>query len=112
MAQGDFVAVASRYGFSFHHAEGQQATLFLGLDPSKESRVPMFASHQVGVSGRSLEIEWYLMSPLLLLFLSDFEWLIKMILIMVKHFIRRECMHIFSILIEQANRVDFRVNCS
>ncbi|GFR65117.1 nucleoside diphosphate-linked moiety X motif 6-like [Elysia marginata] len=51
IAQGGLVAVAAHHGFRFHHAEGQQATLLLDLDSSRESRVPLFASHQVGVSG-------------------------------------------------------------
>ncbi|RUS72635.1 hypothetical protein EGW08_019609, partial [Elysia chlorotica] len=51
MTQGSYMAIAAYHGFNFHHAEGQKATLFLGLDPGRESRVPMFASHQVGVSG-------------------------------------------------------------
>lgn len=51
IAQGSFITIAAGHGFNFHHAEGQGATLLLSLDPSREGRVPMFASHQVGVSG-------------------------------------------------------------
>ncbi|BFZ24099.1 hypothetical protein BsWGS_27138 [Bradybaena similaris] len=51
LSQGRLLPVASRYGFTFHHAEGGQATLVLWLGAGQESRVPIFATHQVGVSG-------------------------------------------------------------
>lgn len=51
--QSGLAAVAASQGFAFHHAESGSATLtrWLGEGPS---RLPAFASHQVGVAG-----EWH-----------------------------------------------------
>ncbi|CAG5135139.1 unnamed protein product [Candidula unifasciata] len=51
MSLGRLLPVASKYGFAFHHAEGGRATLVLWLSAGQESRIPIFATHQVGVSG-------------------------------------------------------------
>ncbi|KAL3805326.1 hypothetical protein HJC23_009033 [Cyclotella cryptica] len=40
---------AHKCGFTFHHAEGNTATLSKWLSEDEESRIPTFATHQVGV---------------------------------------------------------------
>ncbi|XP_013401034.1 nucleoside diphosphate-linked moiety X motif 6 [Lingula anatina] len=49
--QGRFIPVAARKGFTFHHAEGDSAMLTLWMDNTTESRLPRYATHQVGVAG-------------------------------------------------------------
>lgn len=44
-------AISAKYGFQYHHAEKDQAVLFKWLPSDCESKIPMFASHQVGVAG-------------------------------------------------------------
>lgn len=44
-------AAASTLGFAFHHAKDDYAILSLWLEEG-ESRLPGFATHQVGVAGR------------------------------------------------------------
>lgn len=51
MSLGHVISVAWSHGFIYHHAEGSLAVLNLWIDPDKENKVPMFATHQVGVSG-------------------------------------------------------------
>jgi hypothetical protein len=52
LAQGAVLAAAAAAGFSFHHAEGQRATLMRWLPgAARACKVPPFASHQVGVAG-------------------------------------------------------------
>lgn len=46
-------AAASTHGFAFHHAKDDHAVLALWLGEG-ESRLPGFATHQVGVAGRDL----------------------------------------------------------
>lgn len=48
--QSRFIAAAAEQGFAFHHAESDCATLTLWLGEGR-SRLPSFASHQVGVAG-------------------------------------------------------------
>ncbi|KAG9345556.1 hypothetical protein JZ751_008700 [Albula glossodonta] len=50
IAQSRFVAAAAAHGFTFHHARGDQSTLSLWLVEG-ESRLPLYATHQVGVAG-------------------------------------------------------------
>ena len=45
-------AAAATLGFTFHHAHAGRATLALWLGPGA-SRLPGYASHQVGVAGRT-----------------------------------------------------------
>ncbi|KAL0974274.1 hypothetical protein UPYG_G00218080 [Umbra pygmaea] len=45
-----FAAVASAHGFTYHHAHQDKATLALWL-PAGPSRLPGFATHQIGVAG-------------------------------------------------------------
>lgn len=44
-------AAASAHGFTFHHAKDDHAVLALWMGDG-ESRLPGFATHQVGVAGR------------------------------------------------------------
>lgn len=46
-----FASVSAKYGFKYHHAENDEAVLCKWLPESRESKIPMFASHQVGVAG-------------------------------------------------------------
>uniref|UniRef100_H0YUW5 Nucleoside diphosphate-linked moiety X motif 6 n=1 Tax=Taeniopygia guttata TaxID=59729 RepID=H0YUW5_TAEGU len=52
--QSSLVAVAASQGFAFHHAEqgSSTLTLWLGEEPS---RLPGFATHQLGVAGAVLD---------------------------------------------------------
>ena len=50
-AAGGCLGAASELGFTFHHAEGTQATLSLWLDESTESKIPDYATHTIGVGG-------------------------------------------------------------
>lgn len=46
------IPYAGKLGFKYHHAEGDQATMALWLEPDHiESRIPRYATHQVGVGG-------------------------------------------------------------
>ena len=45
-----FIPVAGLYGFKYHHAEGEVATLLLWL-PLSDCKVPPIATHHVGVGG-------------------------------------------------------------
>jgi hypothetical protein len=40
--------VGAKYGFKYHHAENDQAVLYKWLLTEKESKIPIFATHQVG----------------------------------------------------------------
>jgi hypothetical protein len=44
-------SISAKYGFKYHHAENDMAVLYKWLPPERESKVPMFASHQLGVAG-------------------------------------------------------------
>ena len=52
VAQSYLIPVAFNHGFSYHHAVGDYAMLLKWL-PGKQSKVPPYATHQVGVSGKS-----------------------------------------------------------
>ena len=49
--RGNYIPIAARHGFLFHHAENDSATLYKWLDKNTPSRLPRFATHQVGVAG-------------------------------------------------------------
>ena len=49
MSRARLIEEASKSGFDFHHAEGTVATLNKWLLEGQESRVPAYATHQVGV---------------------------------------------------------------
>ncbi|XP_067849481.1 nucleoside diphosphate-linked moiety X motif 6 isoform X2 [Heptranchias perlo] len=52
--QSRFIAAAAAQGFTFHHAEKDHSTLVLWLAKG-ESRLPAYATHQVGVAGAVLD---------------------------------------------------------
>lgn len=43
--------VLAKYGFRFHHAENDLSVLNKWLPEDKKSKIPIFATHQMGVSG-------------------------------------------------------------
>lgn len=49
--QSRFIAPAASLGFCFHHAESDSSTLTLWLGEGP-SRLPGYATHQVGVAGQ------------------------------------------------------------
>lgn len=49
MSRARLIEEASKSGFVFHHAEGSTATLSKWLLDDVESRIPTYATHQVGV---------------------------------------------------------------
>ncbi|XP_038648319.1 nucleoside diphosphate-linked moiety X motif 6 isoform X2 [Scyliorhinus canicula] len=52
--QSRFIAAAAAQGFTFHHAEKDHSTLALWLTKG-ESKLPAYATHQVGVAGAVLD---------------------------------------------------------
>ncbi len=46
----NFIPILSKYGFKYHYAENDTAVLNKWLLDC-ESRIPRFATHQVGVAG-------------------------------------------------------------
>lgn len=56
IAQSYLIPVAFNHGFSYHHAVGDYAMLLKWL-PGGQSKVPPYATHQVGVSGLVLNKE-------------------------------------------------------
>ncbi|MFT7819276.1 nucleoside diphosphate-linked moiety X motif 6 isoform X1, partial [Arapaima gigas] len=54
VAHSRLLPVAASQGFAFHHARGDRATLSLWL-AAGDSRLPEFATHQVGVAGAVLD---------------------------------------------------------
>ena len=50
IAQSYLIPVAFNHGFSYHHAVGDYAMLLKWL-PGRQSKVPPYATHQIGVSG-------------------------------------------------------------
>ena len=48
--QSHLITLAAKHGFTYHHAEDNEAVLSLWLQDGP-SRLPTFASHTVGVSG-------------------------------------------------------------
>ena len=45
------IAIAAKYGFTYHHAENELAVVCKWLSKDRESKIPLFATHQVGVAG-------------------------------------------------------------
>jgi ADP-ribose pyrophosphatase YjhB (NUDIX family) len=50
MLYAHYIPVAGLFGFRYHHAEGEDATLLLWLREG-ECKVPPYATHHVGVAG-------------------------------------------------------------
>ena len=46
-----YIPIAAKYGFGFHHAEGDSSTLCKWMKPEVPCLLPRFATHQVGVAG-------------------------------------------------------------
>ena len=51
---GHFIPIAANYGFKFHNAEGESATMLLWLLDS-ENKVPPYATHHIGVGAAVLK---------------------------------------------------------
>lgn len=72
--KSQFISTAADFGFEFHHAEHQMSLLKLWLKPNTEDKTPMFATHQIGVSGNLSfsfnDVEFSALVLRLLLFLS------------------------------------------
>jgi ADP-ribose pyrophosphatase YjhB (NUDIX family) len=51
MVAADCIAAAAKLGFTYHHAEGEEAMLSLWLSDRVVSKIPPFATHTVGVGG-------------------------------------------------------------
>lgn len=49
LSRARLMEAAGAAGFAFHHAEGDTAALSQWLRPAEESRIPAYATHQVGV---------------------------------------------------------------
>ncbi|KAJ8269374.1 hypothetical protein COCON_G00119810 [Conger conger] len=54
LIQSRFITAAAKHGFTFHHARHDWSTLCLWLAEG-ESRLPGFATHQIGVAGAVLD---------------------------------------------------------
>lgn len=52
MSMGQVIPIAADYGFEYHHAEGDTAVLCMWLRTDIPSKLPPYATHQVGVSGQ------------------------------------------------------------
>lgn len=51
MCRASLIECMSEFGLKFHHAEGDSAVLNVWLRESTESKIPSFATHNVGVGG-------------------------------------------------------------
>ena len=51
--RSDLIPEAADLGFAFHHAEKDSSMLCQWLDQQKSNKLPRFATHQVGVAGKS-----------------------------------------------------------
>ena len=49
ISRAQLIAEASKLGFEYHHADGSTATLCKWIIGDQESRIPTYATHQVGV---------------------------------------------------------------
>ena len=54
ISRSSVISEAAKFGFRFHHAEGSSSVLCLWLRKNMQSKIPLFASHQVGVAGNCL----------------------------------------------------------
>ena len=51
MLYAHYIPIAGMYGFKFHSAEGDYASLLLWLPTKEDCKVPVFATHHCGVGG-------------------------------------------------------------
>ena len=49
ISRSNLISQAAQLGFQYHHASGAKATLCKWLLDDQESRIPVYATHQVGV---------------------------------------------------------------
>lgn len=59
IAQSHLIPVAFDHGFIYHHAVSDYAMLLKWLPQFEESRVPPFATHQVGVAGITFTLSYF-----------------------------------------------------
>jgi len=52
----NLAAIVGKYGFKYHHAQNDLAVLFKWLPENLPSKIPLFATHQMGVAGRFFDI--------------------------------------------------------
>ncbi|CAM9790231.1 unnamed protein product [Chrysoparadoxa australica] len=52
-----YCPIAAHFGFRFHHSQPNYVMMNVWLKPSSESKIPAFATHQVGVAGCVLNRE-------------------------------------------------------
>jgi hypothetical protein len=45
------ISILNKFDFKYHHAENDLAVLCKWLPKDKESKIPLFATHQMGVAG-------------------------------------------------------------
>jgi hypothetical protein len=51
MQQASCIEIASKHGFKYHHAEDNIAVVFKWLRTDSESKIPRYATHQMGCAG-------------------------------------------------------------
>jgi hypothetical protein len=52
MELSHLASVADKFGFEYHHAFKQQCALFKWLSTDIECKIPLYATHQLGVAGK------------------------------------------------------------
>ena len=53
----EFFKIASKLGFKFHHAEGDEATFVKFLPENKVNRLPHYSTHYIGIGGMVISVE-------------------------------------------------------
>lgn len=56
---GELIPVALTQGFTLHHAKGEEIVMSRWLQTERPSKLPNYASHQVGVCGELAEIFFF-----------------------------------------------------
>lgn len=52
----NLAVILAKYGFKYHHAENNEAVLYKWLPDDRPSKIPLFATHQMGVAGKAILI--------------------------------------------------------
>ena len=52
LSLSSFISIIAKYGFKYHHAEDDLAVMCRWLSEDRENKIPLFATHQVGVAGK------------------------------------------------------------
>ncbi|RNA25749.1 nucleoside diphosphate-linked moiety X motif 6 [Brachionus plicatilis] len=47
----NLAVILAKYGFKYHHAENNEAVLYKWLPDDRPSKIPLFATHQMGIAG-------------------------------------------------------------